>query len=315
MTNYQVEILPGPLLSLGEGPHWDIASQSLYYVCLLSGSLHRYAFKDNRTYSANIPGITHVSFIIPVKGKSEEFVIGSRTRLILVKWDGLSTSASELRTLCALGEADAQQQFNDGKVNPQGQLYAGTMLSDSAANPSGMGTGKLYRFDAGSDGSEGGTLSELINGVHISNGLTWCKATNKFYYIDSFAFDIKEYDTDGRGNLSDNGRVLIKIKSDEAATEFMADGMTSDVDGNLYVALFAGSKVLKINPITATVEQEIQLPVAQLTSVAFGGPNLDLLFVTSAAKELTGPQAENAGAVFKITGLGVKGKPMNEIEL
>ncbi|XP_055545052.1 regucalcin-like [Wyeomyia smithii] len=314
MTDYQVDILPGPLLALGEAPHWDIARQSLYYVCQMSGSLLRYDFKENRTYSANIPGITHVSFIIPVKGKSEEIVLGSRTRLILVKWDGLSAAATVLRTLATLGEAEEQQQFNDGKVNPQGQLYAGTMLSYAAVNPSAMGTGKLYRFDAGS-GADGGALVELANGVHISNGLTWNETKNRFYYIDSFAFDIKEYDTDDRGNLTSGGRVLIKIKSDDAATEFIADGMTSDVDGNLYVALFAGSKVLKINPLTATVEREILLPVEQVTSVAFGGPNLDLMFVTSAGNELTGPQSANAGAVFKITGLGIKGKPMNEIDL
>ncbi|XP_058814692.1 regucalcin-like [Topomyia yanbarensis] len=309
MTGYRVEVLSGPLLQLGEAPHWDVARQSLYYVCILSGSLHRYDIQENRTYSASIPGITHSSFIIPVKERPEEFVVGSRTRIILVKWDGVSASAAELETLEDLGDTGEEQQFNDGKADPQGRLYAGTMLSETAPNPSGMGNSKLYRFDA-----DTGKLVELKSGVHVSNGLAWHGTTNKFYYIDSFAFDIKEYDTDGQGNIS-NERVLIKLKSDESATEFIADGMTSDTDGNLYVAVFAASMVLKVNPITAIVDQEIILPVAQVTSVAFGGPDLDILFVTTAANELAGPQLENAGAVFKITGLGVKGRPMNEVQL
>ncbi|XP_049279290.1 regucalcin-like [Anopheles funestus] len=309
MADVKVEVLPGPFLQLGEGPHWDGESQSLYYVCILSSTLHRYDWKENRTYTAKIEGSTYASFVIPVKGRKGEFVVGSGTRLLLVSWDGLTGSATIIQVLTDLGEEEADHRFNDGKVDGQGRLYAGTMLAEDSRNHFEMDDGKFYRFDASR-----GQMVPLKSKVHISNGLTWSARTGKFYYIDSFAFDIKEYTVDAEGNLGDE-TVLIKLKDDEAATEYIADGMTSDAEGNLYVAVFAASKIIKINPESAKIVQEIALPVAQVTSVAFGGPNLDVLFATTAAKEISIPQDPPAGAVLKITGLAARGTPMNELLL
>lgn len=86
--------------------------------------------------------------------------------------------------------------------------------------------------------------------------------------------------------------------------------MTIDDNGSLYVAAFGWSKVLKINPDTGVIELEIKLPAEQITSVAFGGPNLDILYVTSAAKEYRSKPTSLAGKLFAVTGLGVKGLPM-----
>ncbi|XP_035777401.1 regucalcin-like [Anopheles albimanus] len=309
MANVEVEVLPGPFLQLGEGPHWDIESQSLYYVCILSGTLLRYDWKENKTYSAAIEGTTYASFVIPVKGQRGKFAVGSGTRLLLVRWDGQSASATIDRVLTDLGPEEADHRFNDGKVDEQGRLYAGTMLAEDSRNHFEMDDGKLYRYEAGD-----GQMVPLKSKVHISNGLTWSVRTKRFYYIDSFAFDIKEYTVDADGNLA-NETVLIKLKDDEAPTEFIADGMTSDSDGNLYVAMFSGSKIIKINPETAQIVQEIPLPVSQVTSVAFGGPDLDVLFATTAAKELSLPQEPPAGALLRITGLQARGIPMNELVL
>uniref|UniRef100_A0A182W7R0 Regucalcin n=1 Tax=Anopheles minimus TaxID=112268 RepID=A0A182W7R0_9DIPT len=309
MADVKVEVLPGPFLQLGEGPHWDGESQSLYYVCILTSTLHRYDWRENRTYTAKLEGSTYASFVIPVQGRKGEFVVGSGTRLLLVSWDGLAELATIVKVLTDLGEEEADHRFNDGKVDGQGRLYAGTMLAEDSRNHFEMDDGKFYRFDAGR-----GQMVALKSKVHISNGLTWSARTGKFYYIDSFAFDIKEYTVDAEGNLGEE-TVLIKLKDDEAATEYIGDGMTSDAEGNLYVAVFAGSKIIKINPESAKIVQEIALPVAQVTSVAFGGPNLDVLFATTAAKEISIPQEPPAGAVLKITGLTARGTPMNEILL
>ncbi|XP_052864811.1 regucalcin-like [Anopheles cruzii] len=310
MSNVKVEVLPGPFLQLGEGPHWDAESQSLYYVCILSATLHRYDWQEAKTYSAPLEGATYASFIIPVQGRRGEFVVGSGTRLVLVSWDGRSPQACVRQVLADLGPDAADHRFNDGKVDPHGRLYAGTMLAEDSRNHFEMDDGKLYRYEAGADCR----MVPLKSKVHISNGLTWSARTNRFYYIDSFAFDIKEYAIDADGNLAEE-RVLIRLKDDEAATEFIADGMTSDADGNLYVAMFAGSKIVKIDPQLAQIVQEIPLPVSQVTSVAFGGPELNILFATTAAKELSAPQEPPAGAVLKISGLAVRGTPMNEFAL
>ena len=91
--------------------------------------------------------------------------------------------------------------------------------------------------------------------------------------------------------------------------------MTIDENGSLYVATFGASKVFKINPSTGKIELEIKIPAEQVTSCAFGGPNLDILYVTTAAKEFKSKQPPPAGQLFKVTGLGVRGLPMQSGKL
>lgn len=86
--------------------------------------------------------------------------------------------------------------------------------------------------------------------------------------------------------------------------------MTIDSQGMLYVATFGGSKVLKVNPNTGKIDMEIKIPAEQVTSAAWGGPNLDILFVTTAGKEFKSPQPPPAGGLFRVSGLGVKGTKM-----
>jgi gluconolactonase len=87
------------------------------------------------------------------------------------------------------------------------------------------------------------------------------------------------------------------------------DGMTIDTDGNLWIANFDGSVVVKYDPRTGTLLQTIKIPALQVTSVAFGGKNLDELYVTTASMHIREKQDPPRGAVFKVTGLGVKGYP------
>lgn len=112
-----------------------------------------------------------------------------------------------------------------------------------------------------------------------------------------------------------NERVVIDFTINGERPEFVPDGMTIDTNGSLYVATFGGSKILKINPTTGAIELEIKFPAEQITSAAFGGPNLDILYVTSASKEFKSKQPPPAGKLFTVTGLGVKGFPMKSVKL
>lgn len=112
-----------------------------------------------------------------------------------------------------------------------------------------------------------------------------------------------------------NGRVVIDFTTEGKRPDFVPDGMTIDVNGSLYVATFGASKVFKINAASGAIELEIKIPAEQVTSVAFGGPNLDILYVTTAGKEFKSKQPPPAGKLFKVTGLGVKGLPMKSVKL
>lgn len=112
-----------------------------------------------------------------------------------------------------------------------------------------------------------------------------------------------------------NGRVVIDFTINGNRPDFVPDGMTIDADGSLYVATFGASKVFKINPRTGVIELEIKIPAEQVTSVAFGGPNLDILYVTTAGKEFKSKQPPPAGKLFKVTGLNAKGLAMKSAKL
>lgn len=106
---------------------------------------------------------------------------------------------------------------------------------------------------------------------------------------------------------------MVDFSKTHKEAKFVPDGMTIDANGTIYVATWNGSRVIVINPETKEILREIQMPTAQVTSLAFGGPKLDILYATTAGKPK--PQAAPAGGLFKITGLGVHGLPMASFKL
>lgn len=115
--------------------------------------------------------------------------------------------------------------------------------------------------------------------------------------------------------LKANERVVIDFKVNGERPPFVPDGMTIDAEGSLYIATFGGNTIYKVHPKSGKVLLEIKIPAEQVTSAAFGGPNLDILYVTTAGKEFSSPQPPPAGALFKVTGLGVKGTKMTSVKL
>ncbi|XP_062711174.1 regucalcin [Aedes albopictus] len=201
---YCVEMLPSPLTTVGEGPVWDVDRQSLYYVDIIESAILRYDPAENRTYRATVDGAPSVTMIIMIQGNPDHFILGTGNKLSLVQWDGFSEKASLVRIVVDLGESESHVRFNDGKVDSQGRLYAGTMLREGANSSTPM-VGKLYRFDERS-----GQLVVQLSGVGISNGITWNEKLRKFYYVDSLALNIKEYDIAANGDLY-NEQILLNF--------------------------------------------------------------------------------------------------------
>lgn len=227
------------------------------------------------------------------------FVIGAGARLLLIEWDGSSATARRIKLLTEVEQEMNKTRFNDGKIDPQGRIWAGTMLSEEHGDVFAVRYGGFYRF-------ANGVTTQIRNLVNISNGLTWNERTNKFYYIDTGDNNIKEFDFDPNNGNIFNEVILMEFN----LKEFGLDGMTIDQDGLLYIACFNGSKVIKVDPVARKILQEIQIPdVPQITSVAFGGPNLDELFVTSGNLDNKGGMN---GGLFKVTGLGAKGTEMHK---
>ncbi|KAG5672043.1 hypothetical protein PVAND_002205 [Polypedilum vanderplanki] len=313
-SSYKIEIVESsPRSTLGEGPHWDVERQSLYYIDIYgeNQSISRYSYNEEKTYNAKIPGLPVISFIIPVEGTKDQFLVGAEKKLIVIQWDGVSNEAKVVKTVGEVERDMEENRFNDAKCDPFGRFYGGTMRLELVHDIFEKRLGTFYRYTSKEQ------FVPLKKNVGVSNGLTWNEKTNKFYFIDSVDLDVKEYDYDPVSGSISNERIVVDFKiNGSERPNFVPDGMTIDAEGNLYVATFGAWKIFKINPTTNEIELEIKMPCEQVTSAAFGGPDLDILYVTTASHERDGiKQLPPAGRLFKITGLGVKGTVMKSVKL
>ncbi|XP_026736795.1 regucalcin-like [Trichoplusia ni] len=187
-------------------------------------------------------------------------------------------------------------------------VFPGIIVDDVLA-PNRAKDGSLYRIDPD------GTTNKVASGIVCSNGLCWDLKEKAFYYIDSLTFTVQRFDYDVEtGNIS-NPTVAFSFEKHGLTSS--PDGMTIDTDGNLWVAAFWETGMLKIDPRQNKVVEKIPLPVAQVASATFGGPNLDVLYVTTASLALEGRPEQHppAGSTYAITGMNARGYPNLKVRL
>ena len=163
--------------------------------------------------------------------------------------------------------------------------------------------GLLYSFD-------GKKVTRLLDGVTISNGLAWSPNHKTFYYIDTPTREIKAFDYDLATGQIANPRVAIYVPKSLGWT----DGMTSDTDGNLWIAMWGGAQVTKWNPNTGKLLEQIPVPALQTSSCVFGGRDMNELYITSARKGMSEENLKKyplSGGLFKII-TNVEGMPTFE---
>jgi len=172
--------------------------------------------------------------------------------------------------------------MNDGKCDPAGRFWAGTRSDTPQARRGG-----LYRFDPD------GTVTTVLGGVGTSNGLEWSEDGGTLYYIDSAMGAVDAFDFDLGSGALQNRRRFVEIGPGDGTP----DGMTIDTEGGIWVALLGGAAVRRYTR-DGLLDQVIEFPVSLVTSCAFGGPNLDELYVTTAAHRLKSPEIF-AGSLFR----------------
>jgi sugar lactone lactonase YvrE len=265
---------------LAEGPVWDAEQDALWWVDIPAGHVHRHALgsSDLTTLEVGTP--------------AGAVALRAAGGLVAAVADGflfLGEDGAVERRIPV--EADLPgNRFNDGKVDARGRFWAGTMAIDESP-----GQGALYRLDTD------GTVTRTLAGVGLSNGLDWSPDGRTFYYVDSLSHRVDAFDHDpASGDLSSR-RTLVDLR------DSVPDGLTVDADGCLWVAVYGGWKVCRYSPEGEPLD-ELTLPTRRITSCAFGGPGLDILFVTSAARP--GRNDPAAGAVLE-TRPGVRGRLPN----
>jgi len=247
------------------------------------------------------------TLVVPIQGQPETFVISRGSRLATLRWDGVSEDKYQVSDFLQVEkESPHVTRFNDGKCDPEGCLWAGTMGQETAPGVLPEGAGALYSFS-----SENGTATVRQPGITLSNGLGWSPDGSILYYIDTSEMKVEAFDCDLASKTLSGRRTVFCLTS--TRTPGLPDGLTVDSRGRIWAALYFGGQVICIDPTTGQVAEQLHLPATNVTSCAWGGVDGSALYVTSATNGLADWQRRaqpDAGATFRVTGLGARGPKM-----
>jgi sugar lactone lactonase YvrE len=266
-----------PVCTLGEGPVWDARDQSLYWVDIPESRVHQIAADGSlSSWDTGQP----VGTVVP--RASGGLAVAVRDGFM-----ALDPASGALTTLAGVERDQPGNRMNDGACDRAGRFYAGTMADDESP-----GAGALYRLDPDL------SVTRLVTGVGTSNGIGWSPDERLMYYTDSQVHRVDVFDYDPATGQIEGRRPFAAVGKGDV----VPDGLTVDADGGVWVAVWGGYALLHHDPAGSVIET-VDLPAAQVTSCVFGGPDLNRLYITTAA----GP-GESAGALF-VCEPGVTGQP------
>lgn len=294
----EIQILTDAITTLGENPLWDPVAHRLHWIDVFEGVVFRSTPDGGELTVWRFPSRLITSFALRADGGA---VVTAGSALHLFD---LGTGEAQ-----AVFEVDGDPlvSFNDGKVDRQGRFVTGTvdgsLFREGASDLVGRiePPGRLYRLDTDL------TAVPLADGIGATNGPCFSTDGSTLYCGDSWARCIYAFDYDVGNGAATNRRVFTTFEEDA-----VPDGATVDEDDFLWVAAFSGAEVRRYAP-DGTLDRRVPMPVQCPTSVAFGGPDLDVLFVTSQGRgafaDVAGQTGPLAGRVFAVHGLGVRGVP------
>jgi len=256
MTELLPVASPGPF-SLGEGCVWDGRLRRLYWIDI----------NENKLAWLDDGGLTTTK---DLDGKPGTVALTTDSDRVLLALDSgikiYHLPSGNMMDLAPYPEGP-ETRFNDGKCDPSGRLWVGTMSREGT-----HGAGTLYRMRAG------GLPEPQVPGVTVSNGLCWSRDGMTFYYIDSATREIHAFDFHPDHGTLSGRRTVVTIPKDRG----YPDGMTIDAENRLWVAHWLGSCVACYDPVHGGTLEVIDVPTPRVTSCCFGGEDLRTLFITTA---------------------------------
>ena len=271
---------------LGEGALWHPTENKLYWVNIEGRTLHIYdpVTKENQSLWVK----ERVGTVVPVKSGGALVALQNGIHFINTQTGRLQFIVNPL--------TNNNIRFNDGKCDPSGRFWVGSMHLRFTE-----GTASLYRMDTDK------TVHKILDGVTVSNGIAWTKDKKTMYYVDSHLRRIDAFDYSDADGAITNRRVVVTIQDGGGSP----DGIALDAEGKIWAALWGANAVGKFDPETGELLQKIEVPAPNVSSCAFGGKELDTLYITTARGELSEAQLAAyplSAGLFSIKP-GVKGVP------
>ncbi len=279
VQTYQAELILDAKALLGEGPIWDARKQVLYWVDISGCKVHVFdpATGQDRAVDVGQP----VGTVVP--RRSGGVMVALR--------DGFAALDMDTGRLTLIADPEAhlpENRFNDGKCDPAGRFWAGTMrIAEDRA-----GAGSLYRLDPDL------SVHTMWDRITVANGIAWSLDAQTMYYIDTPTKMVVAFEYNLETGAIANPRPVVSTPNGPGSP----DGMTIDAEGMLWVAYWNGWRVVRWDPATGEALAVIELPVQQPTAPWFGGPGLDDLYITSARTGLNDAalsKQPHAGSIFR----------------
>ncbi|WP_342640094.1 SMP-30/gluconolactonase/LRE family protein [Rhodoligotrophos ferricapiens] len=285
----RIEVVADVKTTLGEGPLWDPEQERLYWIDSFDGRVFRSTFDGREIRAWDVPEKIG-SMALRKDGNGAVVALANGFHL-------LDFTTGDVHLITDPEPGKDNNRLNDGKVDKHGRFVCGSMDTQEEGP-----NGALYRLDPDF------SLHKLDDGIIVSNGPCWSPDGRTFYFADSWSGEIWAYDYDlATGNVA-NRRTFTKIDTSRGGA---ADGSTVDAEGCLWNAQVYDGKVIRYDP-EGRIERVIEMPVKKVTSCMFGGPKLDILYITSMAKPPL-PRFPGdgvlRGSLFAIYDLGISGVP------
>jgi sugar lactone lactonase YvrE len=274
----EAKIVVDTRLAIGEAPLWHAGEQRLYWLDIPTGSIYRYDPRDGRhekIHSGEVIG----GFTIQTDGSLLLFMARGTVRC----WN-----RGRMTTVMEEIPEERETRFNDVIADPEGRVFCGTMGTERRK-------GCLYRLE------KDRRVVRVLEGIGISNGLGFSPDRKRLYYTDSSKGEIYVFDYDSGSGAIANQRVLIRVPPSEGEP----DGLTVDAEGYLWSARWNGGCLIRFSPEGQEVLR-IKLPAKKVSSLTFGGPDYQDLYITTAGGDKRSEEGPGAGALFYLNP-GIRG--------
>ncbi len=289
MTSAPIRIIGEVRARLGESPLWCAQTESLYWVDIDAQLLYRTDPDTDEHHAQPLPGRPGSVMLTPEPGV---LVVAIEDSLMRFDW-----ATGSLSRLIMMDPVPMDARLNDGRADARGRVWVGSMDESDDDPPVG---GHLYRVD------NNGGCHAVLDSVGTSNGLAFSPDGATMYWADSARATVWRFDFDSESGTISERRVFL----DFTDLPGLPDGACVDAEGCYWVACVYGFAVLRATP-DGRVDRVIDLPVEKPSMPAFGGRNLDRLFITSISSGGRRPSADlddNAGALLEVDP-GVRGLP------
>lgn len=286
------DLLVSSACAIGESPLWDDDDQILYWTDIPRGNLWALDWRTMNTRRVHLA--SHLS-AVALNDVSGDLVGVAGKRLLRIQ--SANSTAPECTVLARNVKRDGR--FNDAAVDARGRLWVGT-----SEGVGGM-KGSLYRFDVA-----GIPPARYPMEISMSNGIGWSPDGTVMYFVDTSTSRVDRFDFDLDGGVPSRRRPFIELPGRGG----LPDGLCVDSGGDLWLALWGAGQVRRY-AVDGALRAAIQLPVPNVTSCCFGGPDLNTLFVTTAANGNDSGPHRLAGSLFAISAIDATGQRSQRLRL